>query len=84
MAPAWCTGLNPGTRSQNLTSIPAEEAIERILELSADARIERPEVAEDPFAFNARTETIVHTTPWREKFASFLEHLSAVARPKTY
>jgi len=38
---------------------PVDKAIERILELSADAQIRRREIAEDSLAYHMLTETIV-------------------------
>jgi hypothetical protein len=78
MEPAGGTGLNSGTSLKKLTSSLADESIERILELSTNAQIRRPE-AKDSLGFNTRTETIVHTTLWLENFTTFLEQLSAVA-----
>jgi hypothetical protein len=77
MEPTCGTGLSSGTSLNKLTSSPAEESIERILDLSADAQIRRPE-AKDSLGFNTRTETVVHTPLWLENFTSFLEQLSAV------
>jgi len=79
MEPTCGTGLDSGTSLEELTSSLAEEEIERISELSADAQTRRREVAKGSLAFNARTETIVHTTPWREKFTTFLKQWSAAA-----
>lgn len=79
MEPTCGTGLNSGTSLKKLTPSLAEKPIERILELSADTQIGKPEVVKDSFGFNTRTETVVHTPLWLENFTSFLGQLSTVA-----
>jgi hypothetical protein len=78
MKPTCGTGLNSGTSLKKLTSSRVEESIKRILELSADAQIRRPE-AKDSLGFNTRTGTTVHTTLWLENFTTFLEQMITVA-----
>src|SRR5438105_7364609 len=70
--------MEPVSGKTDTSRGPADKAIEPMLELSAAAQIRRREVAKDSLAFHARTETIVHTTRWQEKFTAFLERLGAV------
>jgi hypothetical protein len=75
MEPTCGNDLSSGTGLKKFTSSLAEQSIERILELSADAQVRSREVAKDSLGFNTRTETVVDAALWLENFTSFLEQL---------